>query len=482
MKTALKTSLFFGHLVFLFCFGITSMSYGQAVISVDPPENASPGVGSQLTIRLKISGAQNVAGYEVSVNFDTTALQYILGANGDYLPTALFSGVPHTSEGKVTLTGSAIETAQASSGLLATVTFSVVAVKASELQLAEPALWDTNGNPVAVSVRSGSVVESDGPTELKSDVNGDGLVNVLDLALVAKFLRTSDATADANGDGKVNVLDLVLVAQSLGETVGTTLSVPEEGMVLIPAGEFQMGSDDDEAQDNEQPVHTVYVDAFYIDKYEVTNLDYKRFVLANPQWQQSRIPSALKPVYIPFTYLNDWNGNNYPSNKANHPVRHVGWYGAMAYAKWAGKRLPTEAEWEKAARGGKSHLKYPWGNTIDSSKANYNQHVNDTTAVGKYTANGYGLYDMSGNVWEWCLDEYNANFYSVSPAQNPLSGADSIQWLLDNYTKVKTYRVLRGGSHAQPDRALRISHRRSTAPWDTFNGHYGFRCVKSVTP
>ena len=139
MKTALKTSLFFGHLVFLFCFGITSMSYGQAVISVDPPENASPGVGSQLTIRLKISGAQNVAGYEVNVNFDTSALQYISSINGDYLPTALFAGVPHTSEGKVTLTASAIETAQASSGLLATVTFSVVAVKASKLQLTEPA-------------------------------------------------------------------------------------------------------------------------------------------------------------------------------------------------------------------------------------------------------------------------------------------------------------------------------------------------------
>ena len=477
MKTVLKTSLFFKHLVFLFCFGITSMSYGQAVISVDPPENASPGVGSQLTIRLKISGAQNVAGYEVSVNFDTTALQYVLGTNGDYLPTALFSGVPHTSEGKVTLTASAIETAQDSSGLLATVTFSVVAVKASELQLAEPALWDTNGTPVAVSVRSGSVVESDGPTELKSDVNGDGLVNVLDLALVAKFLRTSDATADANGDGKVNVLDLVLVAQNLGERVETTTLSAPEGMVLIPAGVFRMGSNSGSA--DEKPVHSVYVDAFYMDKYEVTSTEYAEFLNAMGKHTEGSITW--------YRIGQDGSRIEYVSGKyrakaeyANHPVFQVSWYGAMAYAAWKGKRLPTEAEWEKAARGNLSGLKYPWGNTMDVSKANYTNSILNTTAVGKYTANGYGLFDMSGNVWEWCLDEYNAGFYAISPARNPLSGANSIRWILDNYTEIKSDRVMRGGSLRSNASYVRCANRDYLPPSYTKTFLFGFRCVRAV--
>ena len=163
---------------------------------------------------------------------------------------------------------------------------------------------------------------------------------------------------------------------------------------------------------------------------------------------------------------------------ANHPVAHVSWYGAMAYAAWKGKRLPTEAEWEKAARGNLSGLKYPWGNTIDSSKANYNKHVKDTTAVGKYTANGYGLYDMSGNVWEWCLDEKNSGFYAISPARNPLSGANSIQWILDNYTGVKTSRALRGGSWLEGAFIVRVAYRNSGTP--THASRVGFRCARAV--
>ncbi len=209
------------------------------------------------------------------------------------------------------------------------------------------------------------------------------------------------------------------------------VSPDSQGMVLIEAGEFRMGSNSGET--SEKPIHSVYVDAFYMDEYEVTNAEYAEFLNAKgkhaeagKEWyhignQFSRIEYVSREYQVKGGY-------------ENHPVTFVSWYGAMAYAEWKGKRLPTEAEWEKAARGGLSGLTYPWGNAIDSNRANYNRHVGDTTPIGKYAANGYGLYDMSGNVWEWCLDEWNGNFYSVSPAQNPLSGANSIQWLLDNYT------------------------------------------------
>ena len=122
----------------------------------------------------------------------------------------------------------------------------------------------------------------------------------------------------------------------------------------------------------------------------------------------------------------------------------MSWYAAMAYALSKDKRLPTEAEWEYAARGGLAGNKYPNGNVLGA--ANYRGIVGDTTAVGKYPANGYGLFDMAGNVWEWCLDEYNANFYFESPRENPLSGANTVDWFINNFTNVKNRRVLRGGS------------------------------------
>ena len=250
-----------------------------------------------------------------------------------------------------------------------------------------------------------------------------------------------------------------------------------EGMVLIPAGEFQMGSNDSEAQNDEKPVHTVYLDAFYMDVYEVTNAQYKKFVDANPEWGKDRIPKA----YHSGNYLRHWNGNSYPRDKGNHPVVYVSWYGAMAYAKWAGKRLPTEAEWEKAARGGLVGKNYPWGDSIDSSKANYGGNVGGTTAVGSYAPNGYRLYDMGGNAWEWCLDAYSSNFYATSPRRNPIEGAGSIVQVTDNFTNVKNFRVMRGGSWFNNPGNLRAAVRSSSVP--TFsNSLYGFRCVRTLTP
>ena len=134
-------------------------------------------------------------------------------------------------------------------------------------------------------------------------------------------------------------------------------------MVLIPAGEFRMGSETGEA--DEKPVHVIYLDAYHIDPYLVTNADFKKFVDANPQWGKDSIPEK----YHDGDYLALWEGNAYPEDKANHPVVYVSWYAAMAYAEWAGKRLPTEAEWEKAARGRLIDRKYPWGDTEDITKA-----------------------------------------------------------------------------------------------------------------
>ena len=200
--------------------------------------------------------------------------------------------------------------------------------------------------------------------------------------------------------------------------VGNPLSPSDPDMMFIPAGEFDMGSNDTDAEADEKPRHPVYLDAFHIDRYEVTNAQYKVFVDANPQWQKDRISAK----YHDGDYLKHWNGNNYPPDKDNHPVVYVSWYAAMAYAEWNGKRLPTEAEWEKAARGDRYGRDYAWGNSLDPHKANYGENIGDTTVVGTYNMNGYGLYDMTGNVWEWCLDEYDADFYAMSPSRNPVAG------------------------------------------------------------
>lgn len=255
---------------------------------------------------------------------------------------------------------------------------------------------------------------------------------------------------------------------------------PPEGMVLIPAGEFQIGSNDAEAQNDEQPVSTVYVDAFYMDETEVTNVQFKAFVLENPRWQKDRIEARFHNG----SYLKHWNGNNYPNGKGNHPVVYVSWYAAMAYAVWADKRLPTEAEWERAARGGLAGKKYPNGNTITARDANYDRNIGDTTAVGRYPANGFGLFDMAGNVWEWCLDEYDANFYFTlrnGGARNPLRGANNTQWIINNFTSVKTSRVLRGGSWAITEQYVRVADRTSDTPTNT-TFYYGFRCARAVSP
>ena len=263
-----------------------------------------------------------------------------------------------------------------------------------------------------------------------------------------------------------------------GAHTSTILGKDGAKMVLIPAGEFRMGNNFKELfyddKNGSKPVHTVYVDAFYMDKYEVTNAQFKAFVDANPQWRKNRIPQKYHNGY----YLNDWRGNDYPSGRGDYPVRHVSWYAAMAYAQWAGKRLPTEAEWEKAARGGLVGKKYPWGNVIDSSKASYDDSLKP---VGRYVPNGYGLYDMAGNVSEWCLDAYEKDFYARSPRWNPLAGEMPLRAVMTHYHNVTTDRVLRGGNLYSMETDLRVNYRFGDTPTGAY-GTNGFRCARDVTP
>ena len=296
-------------------------------------------------------------------------------------------------------------------------------------------------------------------------------------------LNKGDGTYRLRGAGKAGVYggtsgDLFVSVNAKPQQLPDTI-ISDDGaeMVLIPAGEFLMGSDDDNYDySDERPVHPVYVDAFYMDRYLVTNAQYKVFVDANPQWRKDLIPRD----YCDGDYLHSWNGGSYPDGKGNHPVTGVSWYAAMAYARRVGKRLPTEAEWEKAARGGLVGMKYPWGNTIDENLANYDKNVGDTTPVGHhYAPNGYGLYDMSGNVSEWCLDQYDSDFYAVSPRENPLSGTETPEKVVNNLIPI--YRVSRGGSWVDYAEHLCVSTRGGDLDSTETVDYVGFRCAKAVT-
>lgn len=262
--------------------------------------------------------------------------------------------------------------------------------------------------------------------------------------------------------------------------------IPQD-MVFIPGGKFFMGSSDVEQNKADNPLHTVNVDSFFMDKHPVTNRQFKEFVTANPQWRR---PPELYLWNIKWNrtkkraehdgdYLKHWHGKGYPDEKDEHPVVWVSWYAAMAYAEWRGKRLPTEAEWEKAARGGITGQDYPWGNSIDATLANYHDRIGDITEVGKYPANGYGLYDIAGNVWEWCLDVYDSGSYLKLSQHNPISGANSVKSVTNELTDESVQRVLRGGSWLDTPQLLQTAFRYKNNPRRTL-GRIGFRCVKDI--
>jgi len=262
------------------------------------------------------------------------------------------------------------------------------------------------------------------------------------------------------------------------------------GMVLIPAGEFEMGDHFNEGLADELPVHTVSLDDFYMDVNEVTNAQYKKFVEATGHREPKGygfVDGEVKDGFEPWKSP-DFNGDN-------QPVVCVSWHDAMAYAQWVGKRLPTEAEWEKAARGGLVGKRYPWGDEAPNEGGTYRANYGPgddvyprtgkadgyeyTAPVGSYPANGYGLYDMSGNVWEWCMDEYQADFYSKSPRTNPIAGAANLDEIINNFTNLTVGRVLRGGSWFSFTDYVRVAFRVRLYPDDRRYVVYGFRCVSA---
>lgn len=318
--------------------------------------------------------------------------------------------------------------------------------------------------------------------------------------------------------------------------VETGIDTSVAGMVLIPGGVFEMGGDNEQAMPDEFPKHRVRVDSFYMDATEVTNAQFKKFVDATgyittaerkPDWEELKkaLPpgtpkppdSVLVAASLVFKQTDgsvrlddytqwwewvpgaDWKHPQGQGSdimgKENYPVVHISWYDAMAYCKWAGKRLPTEAEWEYAARGGLTNHIYPWGNehiNAGRPKANtwegkfpYLNEVKDgyvlAAPVKSFAPNGYGLYDMSGNVWEWCSDWYHADYYQTlrnGIAKNP-EGPEKSFDPVDPYTPKKT---IRGGSFLCNEiycSGYRVARRMKSSP-DTGMEHTGFRCVKDL--
>ncbi|MEM1282156.1 MAG: bifunctional serine/threonine-protein kinase/formylglycine-generating enzyme family protein [Chlamydiota bacterium] len=234
-------------------------------------------------------------------------------------------------------------------------------------------------------------------------------------------------------------------------------------MVVIKGGAFSRGSSD--GNRDEMPKHQVQVESFAIDVHAVSNEQFVRFleVLGGEKDSFHHDVIRLKDSRIKRTA----GKLSIESGYAKHPVVGVTWYGAVAYADWVGKRLPTEAEWEVASKGGNGEAFYPTGSEIEKSQANF--FSSDTTPVMSYAPNAFGLYDIAGNVYEWCQDWYGYNYYETS-VQEPDNPQGPVQGV---------YRVLRGGCWKSLREDLRCSRRHRNNP-GTVNGTYGFRCAADV--
>lgn len=261
-------------------------------------------------------------------------------------------------------------------------------------------------------------------------------------------------------------------AETLNVALKRTTQAPDgvqtTKMVLIPAGDFMMGTEEIDGGET-IPVHRVFLNDYLIDEHEVTVGQYREFIEKTghrePPWKTVKKYSPTE----------------------NHPMVGVSWHDAMAYALWVGKRLPTEAEWEKAARGGHVGKDYPWGtDEITPKFAHYKLKDDDnpikhSLPVKSYDPNDFGIYDMAGNVAEWCLDEWDATFYYRSPANNPIAGSRNIEQLIAKYKDIEGRRVIRGGSFTHGKVVCEVGARSKDESKETF-ANIGFRCVKEVSP
>ncbi len=363
------------------------------------------------------------------------------------------------------------------------------------------------------------------------------IIPVLALAAgfgLAQHFFHGTAPQPAPAPEKSNLQEPGLVAAPAGKPSAPPSEAPP-GMVWVPGGTFRMGTDDPSSMPRERPAHQVQVDGFWVDATEVTNAEFREFVKATgyvttaekaPSWEELKDqvppgtppppPEALVPgsmVFAPTNTavpLNDYTqwwrfipGANWMhpegpessiEGKDQHPVVQVSWDDAQAYARWADKRLPTEAEWEFAARGGLESKKYAWGEDLQPEgrwMANIWQGVfpvrnraDDgfvtTAPVKTFPPNGYGLYDTAGNVWEWCGDWYDENTFArraSSLVQNPRGPEKAY----DPDAPYAPKRVVRGGSYLCTDSyctAYRTTGRMASDPL-TGLSHTGFRCVKT---
>lgn len=275
-----------------------------------------------------------------------------------------------------------------------------------------------------------------------------------------------------------------LLAQKTSSSQPVTLNLPagssqvspadEMVQVYIPQGSFLMGSESGVI--NERPVHMVDLDGFWMDEHEVTNSQFVAFLNDQGNQEEGKSPwlntaDEIQPIELV--------GDTWVVEPvfSDHPVVNVSWYGARAYCEWAGRRLPTEAEWEKAARGSLDGKNYPWGDSLPvcENKAENGARFDDdlecnsrgTTSIMNYAPNGYGLYDMAGNVWEWVSDHYLSYYYFISPEENPPGPA------------IGLHRVMRGGGWFTDSYHARVSYREWDQPASSFNV-VGFRCSDSL--